>query len=346
MIRGVIYSVNSLILMYIHIYFQAAVAMINMRFSQMLLIGLLAETALATPTPEPAPACPEAAPACPDTAPACPEVAPACPEVAPACPEAAPACPPLAHLFGASTCFRVVGRVPYRYSWAQAHHKCRVVGMELASIHSQQENDFIADLTDGRWVWLALAEATIGGGWAWSDGSALDYESWGPGYPTGEASANCMLTNDADGNWMDKRCDDANGLVCRAPAKPSCAPGAVPYGLSACFWVDHRMRYDWKQAQELCEQRGMKLASIHSRQENDFIAGLLDGIWTWIALGDGTEEGRWVWSDGSPVDYVNWQSGQPNGGRRDNCAQLHGWTWYDLPCSDRSGVVCRGPSLL
>ena len=32
----------------------------------------------------------------------------------------------------------------------------------------------------------------------------------------------------------------------------------------------------------------------------------------WIGLTDAGEEGTWVWSDGEPLEYENWNPGEPN----------------------------------
>lgn len=61
---------------------------------------------------------------------------------------------------------------------------------------------------------------------------------------------------------------------------------------------------------------GFHLTSIHSFAENTFVrnfadtAGQLRGVW--IGLSDFAIEGTFVWSDGTPFDYANWNAGEPN----------------------------------
>ena len=57
-----------------------------------------------------------------------------------------PSCGKNEHLFGES-CFWV--RTDYYTTWSEAQIVCRARGMELASLHSQEENDFLW----GVWCW-------------------------------------------------------------------------------------------------------------------------------------------------------------------------------------------------
>ena len=53
------------------------------------------------------------------------------------------------------------------------------------------------------------------------------------------------------------------------------------------------------------------LARILSLQEqNELSLTLLDGEEAWIGLHDVFNEGFYVWADGSPLVYVNWNSSE------------------------------------
>ena len=67
---------------------------------------------------------------------------------------------------------------------------------------------------------------------------------------------------------------------------------------------------------------GCTLASIHSAAD---FQGLKDMVisgslsYAWIGLNDRKEERDWVNSDGTPVDYTNWDTGEPNNGVASDC---------------------------
>ena len=59
----------------------------------------------------------------------------------------------------------------------------------LCSIHSEEENSFVAAIQN-KWTWTG---ATNVGNctWAWTDGTAWDYENWGTSEPDCQGDLNC-----------------------------------------------------------------------------------------------------------------------------------------------------------
>jgi large repetitive protein len=92
----------------------------------------------------------------------------------------------------------------------------------------------------------------------------------------------------------------------------------------------------WSAANTAAASAGGYLASINSSSENSFV---LNAVTTalgsfspyWIGLGDAVAEGTFVWSNGDPVTYTNWNSGQPDNSGNEDCVQV--WTaagtWND-----------------
>ena len=63
-----------------------------------------------------------------------------------------------------------------------------------------------------------------------------------------------------------------------------------------------------------------------------------------IGLSDMSREGGFIWSDGSPVAYVNWRDGEPNDSGGEDCALIlagKGGVWNDSPCNQRHKAVCE-----
>ena len=54
--------------------------------------------------------------------------------------------------------------------------------------------------------------------------------------------------------------------------------------------------------------------------------------------------GGWEWADGTPVDYVYWENGEPNGLERgENCAEMYDeryGKWNDEDCLAGAGYIC------
>ena len=111
----------------------------------------------------------------------------------------------------------------------------------------------------------------------------------------------------------------------------------------------------WIEAHHACAtlDRRARLASVHP-ESAAFVKNFskaLDVIQyprIWIGLTRLGDENSWVWSDGTPVDYVNWDLTQPNnhGGNQD-CVHLGGTPrleeklWHDNVCSGMYHVMCQ-----
>jgi len=85
------------------------------------------------------------------------------------------------------------------------------------------------------------------------------------------------------------------------------------------------------------------LVTIHSKQENQWIADRTETYLTYMGATDRTTENVWQWSDNSTWGYTNWDLGQPDDWANDeDCGILHqDGTWRDIPCAGWNvGYVC------
>ena len=66
----------------------------------------------------------------------------------------------------------------------------------------------------------------------------------------------------------------------------------------------------------------------------------------WIGFNDIATTNTWVWTDGTPSDYTNWNTNEPNGGHIENCAELlTSGLWNDIGCTYTFfWFVCNHPS--
>ena len=89
----------------------------------------------------------------------------------------------------------------------------------------------------------------------------------------------------------------------------------------------------------------MELVSVHSTEEQQFVEGLAGLTSFWIGLRrDPMSPANWVWSDGTPRDYNNWGSGEPNSGGTEDCVEMKDYAgqleWNDTGCSNLKTFVC------
>ena len=81
-------------------------------------------------------------------------------------------------------------------------------------------------------------------------------------------------------------------------------------------------KQSWSEARSSAHSNGGYLATITSPAENEFVYhnAVKDpnapvGLYTngvWIGLSDASADGKFVWENGEPVSYTDWNSGEPN----------------------------------
>ncbi|PIO59703.1 lectin C-type domain protein, partial [Teladorsagia circumcincta] len=78
-------------------------------------------------------------------------------------------------------------------SFDEAEAQCAAQGGHLASIHTNEENEFLFGLTDANrfpnekslYAWIGLTQATwpASDAWTWTDGTTFDFALWKAGQP-------------------------------------------------------------------------------------------------------------------------------------------------------------------
>ncbi|MEQ2206057.1 hypothetical protein XENOCAPTIV_022005 [Xenoophorus captivus] len=121
------------------------------------------------------------------------------------------------------------------------------------------------------------------------------------------------------------------------------------YGFNGRCFKYIATRMTWADAELHCVSEGGNLVSIHSLEEHNFVKSMIKSFdptqaFTWIGLTDLHKEGSWMWSDGSKLDFLYWDYGQPdNAGANENCGHTNMYKhfkWNDYVCSLTFGFVC------
>nr|XP_034345452.1 low affinity immunoglobulin epsilon Fc receptor isoform X6 [Arvicanthis niloticus] len=100
-----------------------------------------------------------------------------------------------------------------------------------------------------------------------------------------------------------------------------------------CYYFGRGSK-QWLQARFACSNLEGRLVSIHSQTEQDFLTQHINKRDSWIGLQDLNMEGEFLWTDGSPMSYSNWNPGEPNnGGQGEDCVMMRGsGQWNDAFC--------------
>ncbi|EDO48559.1 predicted protein [Nematostella vectensis] len=112
----------------------------------------------------------------------------------------------------------------------------------------------------------------------------------------------------------------------------------------SCFAISAD-KATWENAKMTCESHMMQLASIHSLNENRLISNMMENenSTAWIGLRNYTGAKGLAWIDGTPVDFLNWASSEPNW--NGNCVRVRARDddWLDRQCSSTYNFVCKRP---
>lgn len=96
---------------------------------------------------------------------------------------------------------------------------------------------------------------------------------------------------------------------------------------------------NYQQAELQCELKGAHLATITSKEEQDFIYSLTGKEDVWI--GGEYRNSNWTWVTGEAFAYTNWKSGQPSSPKKEKF--LHFWNgkgeWDDTADKEQAYVM-------
>ncbi|XP_065844714.1 C-type mannose receptor 2-like [Oscarella lobularis] len=236
-------------------------------------------------------------------------------------------------LYFESACYYFSKEEPVSQEVAQ-NEKCKSRGAALVSIRNVFENAFVARETSAiqgslYWTGLFFNDTFAQKAFMWLDASPISFTKWGkyePECPKGENQGCVLLGSDgrefvwsvsdcsAKAQYICKRFLSESDIVASPQTLPlgyvySCPNGWTKLGTRSCF-KSISERKTWQDSLTDCEilETRSSLARILSIQEQNDLSLLLfkEEDEAWIGLNDVSNEGFYVWSDGSPLVYVNW----------------------------------------
>ncbi|XP_072020680.1 macrophage mannose receptor 1-like isoform X2 [Amphiura filiformis] len=261
-----------------------------------------------------------------------------------------------------NSCFKVLSRPR---SFSAAVDVCKSGGTGLATITDAYEEAFVETLlhsSGGEALWIGLMNDEIGP-YKWVNDSPVLYTNWGHGEPSEKDNEGCVRVK-YNGAWDSTVCDAMYKPLCKyslldTPANLPESPGICEEGWKAygrhCYQYNYGddTETSWPEAEFYCNRQGAYVASVHSKQENEWIrtslaAGSHDDIWIGLHR---TDSNGFQWQDNTPVAYDNWASNEPTytwDVEHENCVQMYisNGQWNDVDCLHRQSYICKKPKSL
>uniref|UniRef100_A0A673NB35 Secretory phospholipase A2 receptor-like n=1 Tax=Sinocyclocheilus rhinocerous TaxID=307959 RepID=A0A673NB35_9TELE len=263
-----------------------------------------------------------------------------------------------------SHCYKVVQRVNNHIpnpdaSQTEAQFFCWALGADLASFHHYEDQAFVKKLlsmmfqsTEGRWFWVGFTKRNpwSDGAWEWSDATPVVTSFM---EDMNEVDSRmCAVYSDLTNTLTPHSCDSKYEWICKVPRGVELVK---PYWYSDQLepWIFFRgaeyyfasKPFPWESVSFACKMMGADLLSVHSSEELDFIREHINKnseFW-WIGLSANSGHNGLSWTDGSALDYENWENGRFYRKPGQTCIQMSSQSgqWSAGSCKDRHGYVCK-----
>ncbi|XP_056375176.1 macrophage mannose receptor 1-like [Hyla sarda] len=250
--------------------------------------------------------------------------------------------------------------VKNKMKWDEARRVCKNSDSELVSILNEYTTSFLklhlAKHEEPFWIGLTSSNKSSDM-YHWIDNWKLRYTKWAAGEPKRKNS--CVYV-DIDGQWKTSSCEETYSAICKqtnviAPTEPPQKPGKCPETggkpwlafRGHCYLIESTYTRNWASASMECLRMDANLISVEDSIELDFLFHhlelLSDNVKSfWVGLYRNVEE-KWLWLDNTPLDFVNWNTGEPSDGSDENCVEMYATkgTWNNIYCSSYRGYVCK-----
>jgi len=277
-----------------------------------------------------------------------------------------------------------------KFSWKEANVKCESYGAQLINIYNELLQNvainLLMDTTEnpeiyepnGFRAWVGLKKKKGEASFKWTANWQVEFTNWGPYQPNDEngTSSGCVVIDGkTDGNeagfWYNIQCGLKFPALCQktdkiAPKISSEHQGACPNS----SWVPHKgfcyllspiTKNSWYQSSFECENYAKSaLISIQSPDENEFVVRLAHGFRSvsnlyspniWLGLHKNQDDGSMMWSDNSPLSFVNWDVDEPDYSatyRVRKCYKINiaNGKWASAICQRPNIQICKRPKIM
>mmetsp|Transcript_6959 Transcript_6959/g.9338 ORF Transcript_6959/g.9338 Transcript_6959/m.9338 type:complete len:1729 (+) Transcript_6959:360-5546(+) len=230
-------------------------------------------------------------------------------------------------------------------TYEDAQSTCVEDGGSLVSIESSSQNTYVASLiSSGSWIGFTSLPTVCSEGY--SNLGKHCYRVYHDPTDWHSARDHCQaqggelasIQSGAINSFLHSMIDAKTWIGFHDLAE--CPYGYTDYG-STCYKV-HNQGKKWHRAKAICHSEGADLLSIESADDNNHFTGHVETS-IWIGLNDISDEGDFVWSDGTALNYTAWDADDSDEyAEGEDCAELDNeGVWHDIACFFSREFICQ-----
>lgn len=257
-------------------------------------------------------------------------------------------------------------------SFEDAKNTCISKLARLVDVEDRYENAFLvslAGLGPEKHSWLDMTDIPISGEFRLSSGSQVKFTNFKGGLPDRSGGCVAMLTGvpspASAGRWEVLNCDSKHMFICKTVAEGVTIRAPPPFPehrkchgdwidkpeSNLCFklyLMEDERRKTWFEARDFCRAIGGDLISLHSVDQlyaypviYSHFYEVLYTAWNGLSMDANNE---FVWSDGSPTNFMRWRLGEPNNlNGNERCVVTGGdyRHWNDINCESEHDWICQ-----
>jgi len=102
-------------------------------------------------------------------------------------------------------------------TWWASQERCERLGGGLVVVDDEEEEEWLLRtiMDPARQpYWIGLSDQEEEDHFVWWDGSAADFEAWGPGQPNNAGEEDCVMLYDETDAWNDRPCEHEYAAIC------------------------------------------------------------------------------------------------------------------------------------
>ncbi|XP_028988444.1 macrophage mannose receptor 1-like [Betta splendens] len=258
----------------------------------------------------------------------------------------------------------------------EAKDDCEVSNSYLADVSTGVDNAFLVSLVGLRpekYFWIGLSNQKNINEFVWTNTDKVRFTHWNAEMPGHQQGCVAMKTGIYAGLWDVLPCTNKEKYICKHKAEgavltpapptnnpPKCADGWTKLpSRNSCFkeFIGQPFKQrTWFEAKDYCVAIGGDLISIHSALDEELLQNKPSYSYrsntVWIGLSAPDPGAGYVWSDGSPLHFQNWQTDEPNNKNNvESCTEMEvrgsrmtyeqSGSWNDIHCEVYHGWICQ-----